>query len=431
MKNAPLYTRREFLRAGLLGGAVAHSAPAFLLSTINALHASAAESVVQAITGRDAPILVVLQLSGGNDGLNTVVPYANDLYYKARPTIGIKPGEVIKLDDLNGLNPALAGLGDLYHDGLAAVVHGVGYPNPNRSHFRSMEIWHTAVDADRSSSRGWLGRYFDNTCSGCDPTIAINIGKENPQAFAAQIPKGISFQAEKKLAFDDPLSAVHAMMEDEDAEAAGGSIAYLRGGGGTTQIDALDFIEKTAMHAQVSTEQINSISKVYAAQETFPNTGLGRDLRTVAQLIGGGMPTRIYYVSLGGFDTHANQLGAHRNLLATFGDAMKAFQRELKRQGNQERVLTLAFSEFGRRVGENAGRGTDHGAAAPCFLFGGKVKAGVHGTMPSLDPTRLAQGDLVHTTDFRSIYTGILEDHMQTNSKAILGRKFPKPALFG
>ncbi len=430
--NTPsnLYTRREFIRSGVLGGALAYTAPAFLLSTMKSLQAATAKTALQGITGRDAPILVVLQLSGGNDGLNTVIPLGNDYYYKARPTIGIKAQDVIKLDDLNGLNPALAGIGDLYNDGLAAVLHGVGYPNPNRSHFRSMEIWHTAVDSDRASSRGWLGRYFDNTCSGCDPTIAINLGKENPQAFAAKIPKGISFQAEKKLAFDDPMSEIHAMMDGDDADASGGSIAFLRGGGGTTQIDALDFIERTAMHAEVSTEQINSISKAYTVQETFPNTGLGRDLRTVAQLIGGGMPTRIYYVSLGGFDTHANQLGSHRNLLTTLGDAMKAFVREMKRQGNQERVLALTFSEFGRRVGENAGRGTDHGAAAPCFLFGGKVKAGVHGAMPSLKPTDLAQGDLVFNTDFRSIYASILEDHMQTDSKAILGRNFRKNNLF-
>lgn len=431
MNASQLYTRREFLRAGLLGGALAQTAPAFLLSTINALHATTTRAAVQGITGRDASILVVLQLSGGNDGLNTVVPYQNDFYRKARPTIAINERDVLKLDGMNGLHPGLVGIRELYDEGLASILHGIGYPNPNRSHFRSMEIWHTAVDANRSSNQGWLGRYFDNACSSCDPTIAIHIGKENPQAFAAKIPKGISIPSDKAVPFDDPMMEAHAMMDGADANAAGGSITYLRGGGGTTQIDALDFIERTAMQAQVSSEQINSISKAYAVQETFPATGLGRDLRTVAQLIGGGMPTRIYYVSLGGFDTHVNQLGAHRNLLATLGDAMKAFMRELKRQGNQERVLTLTFSEFGRRVGENAGRGTDHGAAAPCFLFGGKVKAGVHGKMPSLNPSDLSEGDIVFNTDFRSIYATILEDHMKADSRPILGRYFKKQGLFG
>jgi uncharacterized protein (DUF1501 family) len=431
MKSSPFYTRREFLRSGLLGGALAYSAPAFLMSTMNALHAATVDSAGQGLTGKDAPILVVLQLSGGNDGLNTVIPYHNDFYYKARPTLGINANEVLKIDDTSGLHPALAGMKELFDDGLAAIRHGVGYPNPNRSHFRSMEIWHTAVDSDRSSNRGWLGRYFDNTCSGCDPTIAINIGKENPQAFAAKIPKGISFQAERPLAFEDPMAAVHEMMDDRSEGASGGSIAYLRGGGGTEQIDALDFIERTVMHAQVSSEQIGKISKVYTTQESFPTTPLGRDLRTVAQLIGGGMPTRIYYVSHGGFDTHANQSNTHRNLLATMGDAVKSFMRELKRQGNQERVLVLAFSEFGRRVSENAGRGTDHGAAAPCFLFGGRVKPGVHGVMPSLDPDDLFEGDLKFNTDFRSIYASILEDHLKTDSRPILGKNFKKQSMFG
>jgi len=415
----------------LLGGAMAYSAPAFLMSTMNALHAATVNSPVQGLTGKDAPILVVLQLSGGNDGLNTVIPYSNDFYYKARPSLGINANDVLKIDDASGLHPALAGMKELFDDGLAAIQHGVGYPNPNRSHFRSMEIWHTAVDSDRSSNRGWLGRYFDNTCSGCDPTIAINIGKENPQAFAAKIPKGISFLAERPLAFEDPMAAVHEMMDDNSGGSSGGSITYLRGGGGTEQVDALDFIERTVMHAQVSSEQIEKISSVYATQESFPGTALGRDLRTVAQLIGGGMPTRIYYVSHGGFDTHANQANSHRNLLATMGDAVKSFMRELKRQGNQERVLVLTFSEFGRRVGENAGRGTDHGAAAPCFLFGGRVKPGVHGVMPSLDPDDLFEGDLKFNTDFRSIYASILEDHMKTDSRPILGKNFKKQAMFG
>ncbi len=426
MKKSILYTRREFIRSGLLGGAMAYTAPAFLMNTMNVLHAQAADSPVQSLTGRDAPILVVLQLSGGNDGLNTVIPHANDFYYKARPGIAIGANDALKINDQLGLHPALTGVRELYDEGLAAIVNGVGYPNPNRSHFRSMEIWHTAVDANRSSTQGWLGRYFDNACSGCDPSVAINLGKENPQAFAARVPKGISYQPERPVAFEDPMAEMPPMEDD----AAGGSITFLRGGGGTVQVDALDFIERTALHAQVSSEKIQAVSREYTVREPFPGNALGRDLRTVAQLIGGGMPTRIYYVSLGGFDTHVNQTGSHQRLLSTFGDAMRAFLRELKRQGNEQRVLVLTFSEFGRRVQENAGRGTDHGAAAPCFLFGGKIKAGFHGRMPSLNPSELADGDLMFNTDFRAIYATILEDHLGAAAKPILGRNFTKIPLF-
>lgn len=427
--NAPLFTRRSFLRTGLLGGAVTYTTPAFLLATMNALHAATRDSAVQGITGKDGPILVVLQLSGGNDGLNTVIPYANDDYRKARPSIGLAGKDVLKLTDEIGLHPAMAGVHGLFKDGMASLVQGVGYPNPNRSHFRSMEIWHTAVDANRTANRGWIGRYFDNTCKGCDPAMAIHIGRENPQAFAADVPTGISFQSPDRYRFDDPMEGMHAMLDEDDT--AGGSIGTLRGAGGTTQVDALAFIERTALHAQVSSDQIREITGQYQPETDFPNTALGRDLGTIAQLIGGGMPTRIYYASLGGFDTHANQSGTHNRLLQTFSEAIEAFMKEMKRQDNHERVTVLTFSEFGRRVHENAGRGTDHGAAAPCFLFGGNIRAGLHGTLPSLAPKDLFQGDLVHTTDFRSIYATLLEDHLRADSKLILGRNFRKLDLFG
>ncbi|MCB1071157.1 MAG: DUF1501 domain-containing protein, partial [Kiritimatiellae bacterium] len=297
--NAPLYTRRSFLRSGLLGGAVTCTTPAFLLSTMNALHAATRDSAIQGVTGKDGPVLVVVQLSGGNDGLNTVIPYTNDHYRKARPNLGLPVKEVLRLTDEIGLHPAMTGVHALFKDGMAALVQGVGYPNPNRSHFRSMEIWHTAVDANRTSNRGWIGRYFDNTCKGCDPSVAISIGKETPQAFAADVPVGICFQTAERYRFDDPMEDIHAMAGEDNADAAGGSITTLRGGGGTEQVNALDFIERTAMQAQVSSDQIREITGRYQPGTDFPNSALGRDLGTIAQLIGGGMPTRIYYASLG------------------------------------------------------------------------------------------------------------------------------------
>src|SRR5215470_14477676 len=184
-----LQTRREFLRTSMVGAAATWTLPVFLERTFFALDASATEAATQPVTGRDGTILVVLQLAGGNDGLNTVVPYADDAYHRARPQLALPNEQILKINNYVGLNPKLTGLKSLYDEGHLAIVQGVGYPNPNRSHFRSTEIWQTASDADHTLSEGWLGRYFDNACAGCDPTIGVNVGHQMPQAFAAKTPK--------------------------------------------------------------------------------------------------------------------------------------------------------------------------------------------------------------------------------------------------
>lgn len=201
MNNHELKTRREFLRTGLLGGSLSWTLPAFLSRTMQTLHAQADGSLIQGITGRDGNILVVLQLAGGNDGLNTVIPTGNDEYRKARPTLGLADSSILRIDPATGLHPSLSGLASAYQDGHLAIVQGVGYPNPNRSHFRSTEIWATAVDSDKSSSTGWIGRYFDNACSGCDASVGIATASQLPQSFAAATPKGVLYQgavAQKK-----------------------------------------------------------------------------------------------------------------------------------------------------------------------------------------------------------------------------------------
>lgn len=437
MSHTPsLHTRREFLRTSLLGGALATTVPTFLSNTMSALAATAADSAAQAVTGRDGRILVVLQMAGGNDGLNTVVPFDNDHYHRARPSLGITDTNVLKLSESVGLHPALSGMKALFDAGQLSIVQGAGYPNPNRSHFRSTEIWQTASDADRVEKYGWIGRYFDNTCNGCDPTIGVCVGRETPQAFSARQPIGITLEnpaAYRFVSADGPEPGGQDLMEQSyrrmnetasDDNVSGGSIGSLSGSIRHSG-SVLDFIQRTALDAQVSSDEILKVSRKTKNQANYPPSRLSNSLKLVARLIGGGLPTRIYYVSQGGYDTHANQAATHQRLLAELGGAVQAFCADLKAQGNQDRVLVMTFSEFGRRVEQNASSGTDHGAAAPLFLIGNSVKAGFVGQYPSMAPSDLYRGDLKFTVDFRSVYATVLERWLQTKSRPILGRDFP------
>ena len=437
-------TRREFLRTSVLGGALAYSVPAFLANTFSALQADAADSATQTATGRDATILVVLQMAGGNDGLNTVVPFANDHYRRARPKISLPASGVLKLNDEVGFHPSLAGFKGLYDSGSLAVIQGIGYPNPNRSHFRSTEIWQTASDSQKFEKYGWLGRYFDNACSGCDPTIGVNIGRQMPQSFAAKHPIGVSLENPQGYRFitsdkgtkaagsaEESYRKMNAPDEGMAMDASGGAegnsgdtIGSLHGPTAHTG-SALDFLERTAMDAQVSSDKIRLLSGKVQNKAAYPPSQLATSLKLVARLIGGGLPTRVYYVSQGGYDTHTNQLGAQQRLLKDLGDSVKAFTEDMKVQGNMSRVLVMTFSEFGRRVAENANGGTDHGAAAPMFMIGDKVKAGLLGKFPSLEPNDLTNGDIKYTVDFRSVYAGVLEAWLKTPSAPILGKQFP------
>ena len=434
-----LKTRREFLRTGLLGGSLCWTMPAFLSRTMQSLHAEADGALVQGVTGRDGNILVVLQLAGGNDGLNTVIPMGNDEYRKSRPTIGVPEASILKLDPQTGLHPSLSGLASAYQEGHLAVVQGVGYPNPNRSHFRSTEIWATAVDSNKSSNTGWIGRYFDNACSGCDASVGIAMASQMPQALTASVPKGVLYQGgggggkkKNKKSGGAKAEADGSMMmeEDDDAGQAGGSIGMLNGPGNLGKLSALDFLERTEMDAKVSQQEIAQASGKAKNSVPYPGTRLGQNFAMVSRLIAGGMPTRIYYLSLGGFDTHTQQAGAHERLLKEMGDAVSAFLSDLKAQGNLGRVSLMTFSEFGRRVKENASGGTDHGAAAPMFLAGGGIKSGLLGQMPSLAPQDLFDGDVKYNTDFRSVYATVLEKHLGVKSAGILRTQFPLLAAY-
>jgi len=434
-----LHTRRAFLRTSMLGAAASWTLPVFLEKTFLALDAQAADSAIQTVTGKDNPILVVLQMAGGNDGLNTVIPYADDAYHKARPIIGIGADKAIKINDYIGLHPKMTGLKGLYDEGHLSILQGVGYPNPNRSHFRATEIWQTASDADKTESYGWLGRYFDSCCKGADPTVGVAIGtNEMPQSFAAETPTGISFSRPEQYRWvngrgpDGPSSeAIYKELNQPDGDTTGrmndendgGSIGMIAGGGHQDNSNPLDFLQRTALDAQLSSDKILEISRKFKPAVDYPKGQLADSLSLVGRMIAGGLPTRVYYVSQGGYDTHTNQVATHDRLMGELSDALTAFCTDLKAQGNFNRVMVMTFSEFGRRVTQNASNGTDHGAAAPMFVLGGGAKPGLFGKYPSL--TTLNGGDLVYNVDFRSVYATILEKWLKAPSKVVLGKNFP------
>jgi len=433
-----LHTRRQFLRTSMLGAAASWTLPIFLEKTFFALDAMAADALTQTTTGKDGTILVVLQMAGGNDGLNMVVPYADDIYYRSRPKLGLPADKVLKLNSYAGLNGKLTGLKALFDEGHLSVVQGVGYPNPNRSHFRSTEIWQTASDADRNQSEGWLGRYFDNCCAGADPTVGVAIGEEMPQAFAAKTPTGITFSQPEQFRWR-PSEKVEGRMSAEESffrqlnGSGGGEETLLTASEGGTigaipgkskaDLSTIDFLQRTALDAQLSSDKILAIARKYESNVPYPQGRLAASLSMIARMIAGGLPTRVYYVSQGGFDTHAGQVNAHERLMGELNDALSAFATDLKQQGNFDRVLLITFSEFGRRVVENANGGTDHGAAAPMFIVGGAVKPGLFGNYPSLSD--LDYGDLKFNTDFRSVYGTVLDKWLRAPSQVVLGRKFP------
>ena len=379
----------------------------------------------------EEPILVVIQLAGGNDGLNTVVPFANDYYQKARPTLALKPADVLKINDSTGLHPSLTGINALYDAGQLAIIEGVGYPDPNRSHFRSTEIWHTASDAKTTERYGWLGRYFDTYCGDRDASVGVCIGKQNPQAFSAAMPKGITFSDPRRMKVrqknaSDEMMQMMGMEEELDINNDGDSIAELAGGGsgGNPAVNPLDFLKNTASDARTSSMQIEGILQKTKPEAAYPNTRFAKEMQVVSQLIRGGMPTRIYYLSHGGFDTHTNQLGTHAARLKEWSDAMQAFMHETSRSQPSGRVCVMVFSEFGRRVAENGSGGTDHGVAAPLFVMGGRVQGGLHGRRPSLAPADLDRGDIVHHVDYRSVYATLLEKHLGVDSRPVLLKRF-------
>ena len=349
--------------------------------------------------------------------------------------MGITADKVLKINDQFGLHPGMAGLKGVYDSGQMALLNGVGYPNPNRSHFRSMEIWHTAADSDKTEPYGWLGRYFDNACAGMDSTVGVDLAAMPPQAFLGPRPLGIAMASPARYKLLGSGGSDSQVVQDFyeqlnqtqsgafDANQSGGSVQDVgMVGNKDSGMSNLDYLQRTTLDAEMTSHEIQTIVKKSYSGVTYPASKLANDLQLVARLIGGGLKTRVYYVHQGGYDTHTNQQGTQERLLTELSTSLAAFCDDLKAQGNFDRVMVMTFSEFGRRVKENASGGTDHGTAGPMFVLGGKVKAGTYGSYPNLGD--LDQGDLKYNLDFRSVYATVLENWLKADSAKILKRKF-------
>jgi uncharacterized protein (DUF1501 family) len=411
-------TRRVFLQKGLTLLAVAPTIPTFLDQTVMALNNPLDSSLTQQASGKDGKILVVIQLSGGNDGLSTVIPYGDDVYYQSRANISHPANQVLKIDNYIGLHPNLTSLKSMYDSGDLAIVQGVGYPNPNRSHFRSMDIWQSAQPEIQQPSTGWVGRYFDNTCPGCDPHVGVAIGETLPLAMQGEKVLPLSFERPDSYRYTGRDKTDYLKLNQVDGQPPAISQAKV-----VTAGDQLDFLHRTAMDAQLSSEEILRLTRSHQSPTPYPANEFGNGLKTIAAMIAGGLPTRVYYVALGGFDTHAQQLNRHDALMKQLSDGLGAFWQDLKQQKNNDRVLAMTFSEFGRRVSANASNGTDHGAAAPMFVMGSSIRQGIVSRHPSM--TDLDQGDLKYVVDFRSVYASVLQNWLNTPSKPILGDQYP------
>ncbi len=416
-------TRRVFLQKGLTLLAVAPTIPTFLDQTVMALANPGDSSRTQQPSGKDGKILVVVQLGGGNDGLSTVIPYGDDVYYQARSNISHPADQILKINDYVGLHPDLAPIKALFDAGDMAIVQGVGYPNPNRSHFRSMDIWQSAQPEREQPTSGWLGRYFDNTCPGCDPHVGISMGETLPLAMQGEKVLPISFERPDSYRYNGRDKDHYLQLNHVDMGASLNDPAPAPGKIVLTEQTQLDFLHRTAMDAQLSSQDILKATREHSSPATYPAGEFGNGLRTIAAMIAGGLPTRVYYATLTGFDTHAAQIGRHDALMKQLAAGLSAFWQDLKQQKNDQRVMVMTFSEFGRRVQQNASNGTDHGAAAPMFVMGHGIQQGLVGQHPSLSD--LDQGDLKYQIDFRSVYASVLQNWLQTPSKPILGDQFP------
>lgn len=353
-------------------------------------------------------VLVVCQFSGGNDGLNTVVPYASAEYYKLRPTLAIPDADVLKLNESMGLHPSLTGLQELYKEGKVAIVQNVGYPDPNRSHFKSMDIWHSA-SPDGKIGYGWIGRYFDIMAGqgGMSPVAGLGLSVEKPRALNAKTASIPCFAS---------LADIQQMVGNQDAERM---LREIQGAKGEGAVRTIQMANNSALDAMT---ELQSKLATFTPKQTYGNDRFGNGFKQISQIVATSQNTRVVYFSAGGFDTHSRQADAHSNLMKQFGNALLAFQREMEATGRADKVMVLVFSEFGRRTYENGSAGTDHGAAGPMMLIGKNVKGGLHGPNPNL--ADLDRGDLKWNIDFRKVYATSLDNWMGGDSSVILGQDF-------
>ena len=408
-------SRRDFLARGLYGIGVGAGLPFILQRTSAALTA-------QALTGTSAEthpnrILVVIELSGGNDGLNTVVPFGDAAYYHARPKLGIPERDVRKVADGFGFHPAMVGFERLYKDGQLAVVHGCGYDHPSLSHFSSMGYWHTGIP-NGGEPLGWLGRLADETYPAGARNVIVNLGTSQSLA--------VRGRQHSPLVFDDPDRFRREGTDDEKHVLAGMNRAR------STANQTLEFLASTAQNATESADFVRQASATYRTPVDYgTGGGIGGNLQRVAALIAADMPTRLYYVTYQGnsFDTHVQQADLHSRLLMYTADAVRGFMDDVKRLGRGDDVAVVMFTEFGRRVEENGSLGTDHGTATPMFIVGHRVKGGLYGKHPSL--TDLDDGNMKMTTDFRRVYATMIDEWLGVaDTAAILKGRFEPLGTF-
>ena len=390
------WSRRDFLTQLGAGGIAA----SFMMGA-KPVHAYSHHPLALALHASNTDrVLVLIQLNGGNDGLNTVIPVQNNNYYNLRPNISIAESASVSLNTEFGLHPNLVHLESIWNGGNLGIVHGVGYPDPNLSHFRSTDIWSTASNSNEFLSAGWLGRHFDTAFpdfaeSPPEHPLAVQLGQASSLILQGPVsPMGMNIANQNIL---ERLANGGQLYDEADVPA-------------TLHGDQLAFVRTIANDSYHYAGVIHDALSIGTNGVEYPDqNNLATDLASVARMIKGGLPTRLYLVSIGGFDTHANQSTRHENLMEDLGRAMRSFYDDLTSTGHQQQVLTMTFSEFGRRVEENGSRGTDHGTAAPLFVMGDDVNGGFYGDAPSLE-TLDTRGNLIHTTDFRSVYATVLQN---------------------
>jgi uncharacterized protein (DUF1501 family) len=412
IENAMTMKRLNFMLGTLSGLTV-------VANTDHLFAQALAQSPLSGLPGGNDRVLILLNLQGGNDGLNTVVPHANQRYYQMRPNLAIAPNAVLTIDDQLGFNPALKSFKSMYDKGEVAIVQGVGYPNPDLSHFRSTEIWQTAAP-DKYLHTGWLGRYLAE--ANLPPKNLFNgvaISQLVPEALSSS---GVDVPAIASLGSyglsingnQGTRTAYSSMMRDH-------SLPF--------NSPYLSRVMEIEDHAQRGSEELPKLISGYKTQASYPATPLGRSLALAAQIVGSNLGTRVIYLQHGSFDTHIGQKGTHTRLLTEFSDAIAAFYQDLAAHGNDKRVLTMTFSEFGRRAAENGSSGTDHGEASPLFMIGGGVKGGIYGDNPVIGQE--AYGNVKYTIDFRNVYATVLERWLNRPSQTILSGNFATLPILG
>jgi uncharacterized protein (DUF1501 family) len=397
--------RRNFLLAALSGLAVVAN-PEHVFSR------ALAQTPLPGLPGSEGRCLILINLYGGNDGLNCVVPHGDDRYYQMRPGLAIDRSTVLAIDKNVGLNPGMRSLKALYDKGTVAIVQGVGYPNPDHSHFRSTEIWQTA-SPESYQHTGWLGRYFDEAGLRQENLFkGVAVSKVLPEVL-------VSDRTDIPAV---PALNQYSMIADSNAVARDAFSRQARDRRLPFTSPYLAHVMEIEADAQSSSEELPKLIAGYKSRAAYPSTGLGRSLALAAQIVGSNLGTKVIYVEHGSFDTHVNQKVTQNQLLLQFSNAIGAFYEDLAAHGNDRRVLTLTFSEFGRRIEENGSRGTDHGEASPLFLVGGGVRGGLYGALPDLGATNM--GNVRYSVDFRSVYATVLERWLGRPAAPVLNGTF-------